>query len=188
MNGQHNMHHPIQHESYNFPDISTASDRQVDPHQFGQLISSLVCPCATASSPLCPPAHSGTTHPPGNMTLSGTKPRLNKTGITLHIKGMKEQIGLLESDNELLKNTINKLETEARKEKTCVGQEFIALRETIMDLQQQIHENADKMDDDDEGDESDTGAKSLDEETSEAVEKSYIALSNNVFLVSLGIL
>ena len=57
-----------------------------------------------------------------------------------------------------------------------------------MDLQQQIHENADKRDVDDEGDESDTGAKLLDEEMSEAVEKSYITSSSNVFLVSLSIL
>ncbi|KDR66224.1 hypothetical protein GALMADRAFT_259733 [Galerina marginata CBS 339.88] len=102
MNGQRDARRPIQHESYNFPDISTASDGHLDPSQTGQSISSSVRPRAAASSPLRPPATTrlGTAHPSGNTNSSGVKPGLNRTGITLHIEGMKERIGLLESDNE----------------------------------------------------------------------------------------
>ena len=49
----------------------------------------------------------------------------------LEIQHLKECIGTLEDENENLKNSISKIEHEARKDKMCIGDELIALCELI---------------------------------------------------------
>jgi len=183
MNGEnHIARHPTQHPTYIFP--PTISDANLDPR--------LVMPSPTRnreafSSPIRPPADTrmGTARPPVSASSANPKTGLQKATAVLEIQRLKEGVEILEDENENLKNTISKIERKARKEKTRIGEELIAVRELIGAMQQESKDRLERMvvDDDNGGSDSSKGMI-IDEETAAKIEKSHVAASSNVFLVS----
>ena len=174
--------HPTQHPTYIFP--PTMSDVDLDPR--------LVMPSPTRtreafSSPIRPPADTrmGTARPPVSATLANPKTGLQKATVVLEIQRLKERIETLEDENENLKNSISKIEREARKEKTHIGEELIAVWELIGAMQQGSKARFKMMEvhDDDESSDSSKGMI-IDDEIVAKIEKSHAAAGSNVFLVS----
>lgn len=130
----------------------------------------------------------GAACPPVSATSAVPKTgQLQKAMAMLEIQCLKEHIGTLEEENKSLKNSISKIDHEARKEKMCIGDELIALCELIGAMQQELKARFEMMevddDDEDEGSDASNGMV-LDKETTVKIERSHAAVNSNVFLVS----
>jgi len=174
--------HPTQHPTYVFP--PTMSDVNLDPRL---VMPSLMRTREAFSSPIRPPAdmRMGTTCPPVSATLANPKTGLQKATAMLEIQHLKERLETLKDENENLKNSISKIKREARKERTHIGEELIAVQELIGAMQQESKARFERIevDDDDEGSDSSKGMI-IDDETVAKIEKSHAAVGSNVFLVS----
>jgi len=173
----------LQHPIYIFP--PTMSEPNRDPRL---QISSPTHTRDAFSTPIRPPADTrmGAARPPVSATSAVPKTgQLQKAMAVLEIQCLKERIGTLEEENESLKNSISKIEREARKEKTRIGDELISLRELIGAMQQESKARFEMMEVDDEDGGSDaSNGMVLDEETTVKIERSHAAANSNVFLVS----
>jgi len=177
----------LQHPAYIFP--PTMSEPNLDPRL---QIPSPTHTREAFSSPIRPPADTrmGAACPPVSATSAVPKTgQLQKTTAVLEIQRLKERIGTLEDENENLKNSISKIEREARKDKTHIGDELIALHELIGAMQQESKARLEMMEIDDEDEDSDASkGMVLDKETTVKIERSHAAANSNVFLVSFGLL